>query len=97
MGQGGYICLHATQPVTLVLGHVSLILCCLGQKTFQAGSVGRLNNDNNSYVSSGFHLCVAEAPTHAFNLLVSSAKVNSSPTRNAFAFSPISVTKRVRR
>ena len=42
-------------------GHTILILCCLGQKTFQAGSVGRINNDTNSHVISGCHWCVAEA------------------------------------
>ena len=32
------------------LGHTNVILCCSGEKTFQTGSVGRLNNDNNSHV-----------------------------------------------
>ena len=39
----------------------------LGPKTFQTGSVGRFNNDNNSLVISGCHLCVAEAQTRVFN------------------------------
>ena len=54
------------------LGHTNLIICYSGQKTFQAGSVGRLNNDNDSHMISGCHLCVAEDLTH---ILVSSAKV----------------------
>ena len=33
----------------------NLILCCSGQKTFQRGSVGRLNNDNNSHVITHYH------------------------------------------
>ena len=56
----------------LALGHTNLILCCSGQKTFQARSVGGLYNDNDSHVISGCHLCVAEDRTH---VLVSSAKV----------------------
>ena len=49
------------------LGHTNLILCCPGQKTFQAGLVGWLNNDNNSHVISVCHLCVDEARTCIFN------------------------------
>ena len=54
---------------SIPLGHTNLILCCSGQKTFQAGSVGRLDKNNNSHVISGFHLCVAEARTRVFNSL----------------------------
>ena len=35
--------------------------------TFQAGSVGRLGNDNNNYMISGYHLCVADAQMRFFN------------------------------
>ena len=77
----------------LVLGHTNLILCCSGQKTFQAGSVGRLNNGNDSRVISGCHMCVSEDRTR---VLVSSVKV-LSPARNAFVSSAKNVTKRIRR
>ena len=53
-----------------MLGLTNLILCSSGQKTFQAGLVGRLNHDNNSHVISGCHLCVAEARTCIFNTFV---------------------------
>ena len=48
-------------------GHTNLILCRLGQNTFQAASVGRLNNDNNSHVISGSYLCVAGSQMCVFN------------------------------
>ena len=63
------------------LGHTNSILCCSGKKTCQAGSVCRVNNDNNSHVISSSHLCVAEARTR-----VSIIKC-SSPARNAFVSS----------
>ena len=49
-----------------LLGHTNLILCCSGQKTIQAGLVGRLNNDNDSYMLSGCQLCVAEVRMRVF-------------------------------
>ena len=49
-------CFYGVSP----LGHTNLILCCSGQITFQTGSVGRLNNDNDSRVIPGCYLCVDE-------------------------------------
>ena len=72
--ESGYEKFFMWKFLLVKLGHTSLILCCLGQQTFQAGSVGRLNDDNDSHIISGCHLCVAEDRTC---VLVSSAKVLS--------------------
>ena len=76
------------------LGHANLILCCSGQKAFQAGSVGRLNNDNNSHVISvAIWVHVAEsqckslaARDYIFHALSSVLKC-SSPAQNTFVYS----------
>ena len=33
-----------------IVGRTNLVLCCSGQKTFEAGLVGRFNSNNNSHV-----------------------------------------------